>query len=270
MSENNIKVPTPADPDDVFDQFKAFVDIVKLLRTECPWDREQTHQSISRLLIEEAYEALDAIQENDDAEFAKELGDILLHIVMHSVMAEERNAFSLIDVIKKISHKMVSRHPHVFGNTSVTDQDDVLNNWENIKMAEGRKSALEGVPNNMPALLRAERIQEKASRVGFDWSDKADVVAKMDEEYNEFKVELLAADKEKAFEEFGDLLFAITNLARFEDIAPEDALQAANKKFTRRFQFVEAQAAASGRKLNEMTLAEMDEYWELAKKQGIK
>lgn len=264
------KIPTADDPKNTLQVFDSFIEIVKLLRRDCPWDREQTNESISHLLIEESYEALDAIQTNDDKEFAKELGDILLHIVMHSVMAEERGAFKLIDVINAISKKMVDRHPHVFGDTVVSGEKEVLENWEKLKVKEGKKSALEGVPQAMPALLRAERIQHKAARVGFDWDKREDVWAKVDEEYDELKVELAKGDKEKTFEEFGDFLFALVNAARFEDIVPESALQYCNRKFTRRFEFVESKAAEQGKKLSEMTLGEMDVFWNLAKEKGIK
>lgn len=270
MKENNIEIPKPNDPNNLLDVFASFVEIVKLLRLHCPWDREQTNESISHLIIEEAYEALDAIQTGNNQEFAKELGDLLLHIVMHSIMAEEQSKFNLIDVINKISEKMVSRHPHVFGEEQVSGEKQVLDNWERIKMKEGRKSALEGVPLSLPALLRAERIQHKAARVGFDWEKKEDVWDKVDEEYQELKAELKAGDKEKSFEEYGDLIFALVNAARFEDIVPESALQNANKKFTNRFQYVEEQAIAAGKKLSEMTLAEMDVFWNEAKAKGIK
>ncbi len=266
MNQKNNKVPKPSDPTNTLETFGAFIDIVKLLRKDCPWDSSQTNLSISHLLIEEAYEALDAVQTNDDKEFAKELGDILLHIVMHSVIAEERGAFSMIDVINNISQKMVNRHPHVFGDQIVSGEKEVLENWEKLKKKEGKKSALEGVPQAMPALLRAERIQHKAARVGFDWDKKEDVWAKVEEEFEELKVELARQDKEKTFEEFGDFLFALVNAARFEDIVPESALQYCNRKFTRRFEYIEQKAKEQGNRLDEMTLSEMDVFWEEAKK----
>ncbi len=270
MKENSIKIPKPNNPNDLLDVFNAFVEIVKLLRLHCPWDSEQTNESISHLMIEEAYEALDAIQSNEYQEFAKELGDLLLHIVMHAVMAEEQGKFNLIDVINKISNKMITRHPHVFGDEQVDGERQVLDNWERIKMSEGRKSALEGVPLSMPALLRAERIQHKAARVGFDWDNKSDVWAKVEEEYQELKSELEAGNREKSFEEYGDLIFALVNAARFEDIVPESALQLANKKFTNRFQYIEERAAEANKNLSEMTLAEMDALWNEAKAKEIK
>ncbi len=270
MNNSNIEIPKPNNPDDLADVFIAFVEIVKLLREHCPWDREQTNESISHLIIEEAYEALDAIQKKNDEEFSKELGDLLLHIVMHAIMAEERGAFNLIDVINRISNKMVLRHPHVFGTVQVNGEEEVLENWEKIKKSEGRKNTLDGVPLSLPALLRAERIQQKASRVGFDWDNKQDVWKKVDEEFAELKRELFAGNQEKATEEFGDLLFALVNAARFEKIVPESALQLTNSKFINRFRYVEEQARTSGRKLDEMTLEEMDELWNEAKSKGIK
>ncbi len=270
MSNKLSKVPQPDDPNNVCDVFGSFVEIVKLLRRDCPWDREQTNESISHLLIEEAYETLVAIQTKNDDEFAKELGDLLLHIVMHAVMAEQRGSFNMIDVINKISEKMVTRHPHVFGDDVVSSEREVLENWERIKMKEGRKSALEGVPIAMPALLRAERIQHKAARVGFDWDNKEDVWAKVDEEYQELKQEIAKGDKEKMNEEFGDFLFALVNAARFEDIVPESSLQMCNQKFTKRFEYIEQKVAESGKKLTDLTLAELDVFWNEAKSKGIK
>ncbi|HRS02186.1 MAG TPA: nucleoside triphosphate pyrophosphohydrolase, partial [Bacteroidota bacterium] len=224
-----------------------------------------TNESIAQLTIEEAYEVMDAVYKKDDEELSGELGDVLLHIVMHSVIAEQRQAFTLKDVIEKIHSKMVRRHPHVFGEVEVENQSQVLKNWENIKKTEREGSILDGVPIAMPALLRAERIQHKASRVGFDWNEKTDVWAKVGEEFNELKAELKAGDKQKAKEEFGDLLFALVNAARFEDIIPEESLQYANMKFTRRFQYIEKRAKELGKNLNEMTLEEMDALWDEAK-----
>ncbi len=265
-----IEIPKPKDPNNLADVFISFVEIVKLLRQHCPWDREQTNESISHLIIEEAYETLDAVQKKNDVEFAKELGDLLLHIVMHAIMAEERKAFNLIDVINKISEKMVLRHPHVFGDIKVSGEGEVLENWEKIKKQEGRKNTLDGVPISLPALLRAERIQQKASRVGFDWDNKQDVWKKVDEEYAELKAELQNGNAQKVQEEFGDLLFALVNAARFENIVPESALQLTNTKFINRFRYVEEQARKTGKDLSNMTLAEMDALWNEAKEKGIK
>ncbi len=259
------EVPLPADPESIVDQFSAFVEIVRILRTDCPWDREQTHESISHLLIEEAYETLDAIREKDDAEFSKELGDLLLHVVMHSVLAEERGAFRLRDVIDRVSAKLVHRHPHVFGDAGAESTAQVLQNWESQKMKEGRSSILQGVPKTLPALLRAQRTQEKAANVGFDWDNRTDVWAKVEEELHEFKTELLAQNRQASTEEFGDLLFALVNAGRFEQLVAEEALQSTTNKFSRRFQYIEARAREHGRDLREMTLAEMDEWWNEAK-----
>jgi len=262
----SIKIPVPKS-EEIKDLFDSFYELVWILRRECPWDKEQTNRSIAQLTIEEAYEAVDAIYKNDDGDFAGELGDLLLHIVMHSIIAEQRGAFSIKDVIKKIHHKMVTRHPHVFGEVEVSDQNEVLRNWENIKKNERTKeeSILDGVPNNLPALLRAERIQHKASRVGFDWLEKEDMWAKVEEEFKELKQELKTGDQRLKTEEFGDFLFALVNAARYEDIVAEEALQLANNKFTSRFKYIEHQANKNGQDLNKMTLEEMDAYWDEAK-----
>lgn len=266
MESANIPVPQAENPECVLEQFAAFIEIVQILRKECPWDKKQTNESISHLIIEEAYEALDAVNKKDDDGFAKELGDLLLHIVMHSVMANERKAFDLNDVIINISEKMVRRHPHVFGSVNVDGENDVLNNWEDIKKKqEGRKSTLEGVPDSLPALLKAERIQQKVSRVGFDWDNKEDVWKKVYEELGELKAEFEKNDKEKSKEELGDLLFAIVNAARHEDIVPEEALQSANRKFARRFDYIEKMAEQTGKDLKSMSLEEMDKLWDEAK-----
>ncbi len=265
---NTSKTPVPAigDQSDLSQNFIAFNELVRILRDECPWDRKQTHESISHLLIEEAYETADAITQKNDEEFSKELGDLLLHVVMHSRIAEQRGAFNLRDVIEKVFNRLVHRHPHVFGDTSVQDEHEVLQNWEALKMKEGRKSVLEGVPAFLPALLRAQRTQEKAANVGFDWDKKEDVWSKVEEEMAELKVELMANNREKASEEFGDVLFSLVNAARFEGLVAEETLQATTKKFIGRFQFIEEQAGLMDKKLSEMSLAEMDSLWNEAKK----
>lgn len=263
------EVPYPSNPDNLESWFGAFVELVAILRRDCPWDRKQTHESIAHLLIEEAYETLDAIGENNDAEFAKELGDLLLHVVMHSVIANQRGAFTMQTVIEKVFHKLVHRHPHVFGEGDARNEQEVKQKWEELKMKEGRVSTLDGVPKAMPALLRAQRMQEKAANVGFDWENREGAWEKTVEEFHELEHELKAGDKEKTAEEFGDFLFALVNTARFEGIIAEDMLQSANQKFTRRFQFIEARAAETGKRLKEMTLAEMDEIWNEAKKLGM-
>jgi len=266
--KDKIEVPKAKNPDSIEEQFSTFVEIVKLLRIHCPWDRKQTNESIAPLLIEEAYETITAIEAKDDKEFQKELGDLLLHIVMHSVMAEERNAFTLLDVIKGIQDKLVYRHPHVFGSVEVSGEDEVLKNWEELKQKEGRNSVLEGVPPNLPALLRAERIQFKASRVGFDWEKSEQVWEKVIEELNELKS---ACDNNEPTsrieEELGDLLFAIVNFARFLGLSPEIALQKTNNKFIKRFQTIEAEAAKMNKHISELSLEQMDEIWNSAKSQ---
>ncbi|MBR3091119.1 MAG: nucleoside triphosphate pyrophosphohydrolase [Bacteroidetes bacterium] len=265
------KIPIPDNPDSVVSQMENFIKIVKLLRQDCPWDHEQSHNSLSHLLIEEAYEAVDAINRGDMNELTKELGDILLHIVMHSVIASETNEFSFIDVIKSISNKMIYRHPHVFeidGNdtgSEINTSEQVLDNWEKRKMKEGRTSVLEGVPADLPSLLRAERIQEKAARVGFDWINKQDVWAKVHEELGELKEEIDSNNQNKKEAEFGDVFFALVNAARFEKIVPEHALQITNLKFTKRFQYIEKRAKELNLNLSDMSLEEMDRFWNEAK-----
>lgn len=265
MEIGKTKVPVAKNQESIEEQFTALVEIIAILRKECPWDRAQTNESIAHLMIEETYETIDAIHKQDDAEFSKELGDLLLHIIMHSIMAEERKAFGLLDVIKKIQHKLVTRHPHVFGNVDVENSEQVMENWEAIKMKEGQESILDGVPAALPSLLRAERIQHKASRVGFDWEDKKDVWLKVYEELNELRHEIANGDQHKITEEFGDFLFALVNAARFENIVAEEALQFTNEKFTRRFQYIEKRAREMNKALKEMTLAEMDALWDEAK-----
>lgn len=262
---NNIPVPKPKNPEDLGEQFINFVEIVKLLRTHCPWDRKQTNSSIAYLLIEEAYETLESIQNQNYQEFSKELGDLLLHIVMHSIMAEELSKFSLLDVLKGIQEKLVFRHPHVFGTTEVNGVADVLRNWEELKKQEGKKSTLDGVPKSLPALLRAERIQEKASKVGFDWEKSQDVWNKVIEEIDELHRAVNSDSKIKIEEEFGDLIFALVNYARFIGISPELALQKANDKFIRRFKSIEEFAEQNNQFLSEMTLEQIDAIWNKTK-----
>ena len=220
------------------DSFKKFIKIVKRLRKECPWDREQTHQSIRHSLIEETYEVIEAIDQQDLIELKRELGDVLLHIVLHAVMAEEEQAFTLNDVIESISEKMTRRHPHVFGNTQVKNAHEVKKNWEHIKLKEGRTSVIDGVPKEMPALLRALRIQEKASKVGFDWKKKRDVWKKVAEEIKELSGAEQSKKQDRIEEEFGDVLFALVNYSRFIGVNPEFALNGSTNKFTKRFSHV--------------------------------
>lgn len=257
--------PTPSHPDNPIDQFTAFVELVRILRVECPWDRKQTHQSISHLLVEEVYEALEALEHKDFDGFSAELGDILLHIVMHAVIAEERGAFSLAQLIDRIRTKLIERHPHVFGSASVSDASDVSRNWEQLKMKEGRTSVLDGVPKSLPALLRAQRIQEKAANVGFDWDNSADVWNKVEEEFGELQAELQNGARDSQTEEFGDALFALINAGRHAGMVGEESLQRANDKFMRRFQYIERKAAAQGAQVKQLTLEQMDALWNEAK-----
>lgn len=266
MENNKFDIPKAKDVNNLAEQFIVLVDIIRILRKECPWDKKQTNESIAHLLIEECYETIDSIEKHDDEGFSKELGDLLLHVIMHAVMAEERNSFNLVDVIKKIQKKLVYRHPHVFGDVKVNGADEVVQNWEALKMNEGRESILDGVPKTLPALLRAERIQHKASNVGFDWTDKRDVWAKVEEELSEVKENILSGNSRDTANEFGDLIFAIVNAARFENVVPEEVLQRTNNKFSHRFKFIEKKAHQMNRNLKDMTLAEMDEIWDEAKK----
>ncbi len=257
-------------------KFQEFVKIVKRLRKECPWDREQTNDSIKAATIEEAYEVVEAIDNKDYEELKKELGDLLLHVIFHSTIAEESNYFNLEDVIDSIQEKLIRRHPHVFGNTKVSDAEEVKKNWEEIKLEEGRKSVVDGVPVNLPALQRAHRLQEKASKVGFDWENKEDVWKKVIEEIEEMhEIENLKSQipnlkdeeiNEKLESEIGDVFFALVNYSRFLGINPENALRRTNEKFIKRFNYVEKKIVESGKSLRESSLKEMDIYWEESKK----
>jgi XTP/dITP diphosphohydrolase len=232
------------------------------LREKCPWDMKQTLESLRHLSIEEVYELGDAILDGDMDEVKKELGDVFLHLVFYSRIASETEAFDIADVLNSICEKLISRHPHIYGDTVVKDEAEVLSNWEKLKLKEGKKSVLEGVPRSLPAMVKAQRIQDKAKGVGFDWDNADQVWEKVLEELNEFKE---AKTKEDQEEEFGDLLFSLINYARFKGIHPEDALEKTNKKFIYRFQYLETESAKDGKQMGEMTLNEMDEYWNRAK-----
>ena len=232
----------------------------------CPWDREQTHESLVRFLIEETYEVIEAINQQDMNEMANEMGDLLLQIVFHAALAEREGAFSFADVARTVSKKMVDRHPHVFGSMQLETAEDVLDNWEGFKKKEGKKYLLEGIPKGLPALLRAEKMQEKAARVGFDWPDVQGAVLKFKEEVDE----LVAAQKtEDKIEEMGDVFFSLVNVARLQGIEPEQALQAANDKFQRRFHYIEKKLEATGSKFQDFDLESLDEIWEEAKSSGL-
>lgn len=247
--------------------FIELVEVVRKLRKECPWDREQTHKSIRHNLIEEAYETVEAIDNDDFEELKRELGDLLLHVVMHSIMAEEGGKFTLDDVISLIKEKLVYRHPHVFGDLKVDNSKEVKHNWEKLKQSENnRDSVISGIPKSLPALIKAYRVQEKASSVGFDWKHPDDVWKKVEEEIKELKRTIQTNEQNKIEEEFGDLLFAIVNYSRFLKINPESALNRAIEKFTRRFQSIERELKSRGKDIYSTTLEEMDEIWEKVKR----
>jgi len=243
--------------------FDRLLTIMDELRENCPWDKKQTMETLRHLTIEETYELSDAIIENDLDEVKKELGDLMLHLVFYARLGSERKEFDVADVLNGVSEKLIRRHPHIYGDTKVDGEQEVKENWEKIKLQEkGNQSVLGGVPKSLPALVKAMRIQEKARGVGFDWDSQDQVWDKVKEELNEFEAE---SEGEKQKEEFGDLLFSLINYARFVDINPEESLERTNKKFIKRFQFLEAESKKDGKRMGEMTLEEMDVYWERAK-----
>ncbi len=248
------------------EKFENLWAIMKRLRQECPWDKEQTHDSIKAATLEETYEMIEAIDLKDYNELKAELGDLLLHIVFHSAIAEENKNFSLNDVIDSITDKLIRRHPHIFSDTKVADTKEILKNWEEIKLSEGRDSVLEGVPKNLPSLARAYRLQEKASKVGFDWEKKEDVWKKVIEEIEEMHEMEKACNQDEFEKEMGDVFFALTNYARFLGVNPENALRLTNEKFIARFSYVEKKIKESGKTVSESTLSEMDKFWEESKK----
>ncbi len=250
--------------DDKLKAFNRLLTIMDELREQCPWDRKQTMESLRHLTIEEMYELADAILEEDLEEVKKELGDIMLHLVFYAKIASEKGAFDIADSLNAVCDKLVHRHPHIYGDVKVTSEEEVKANWEKLKLKEGNKSVLAGVPSSLPAMVKAARIQEKARGVGFDWDDKEQVWEKVQEELHEFKVEQ-DNNTDKVEEEFGDLLFSLINYARFVGVNPENALERTNKKFIKRFQYLEEQSKADGKQMGEMTLEEMDEYWNKAK-----
>lgn len=251
--------------------FSRLLDIMDDLREKCPWDRKQTISSLRHLTIEETYELSDAIMRQDMQDIKKEIGDLMLHLVFYAKIASETNTFTLTEVLDSLSDKLIFRHPHIYGDVKATTEEEVKQNWEQLKIKEGNESVLGGVPVSLPALVKAMRIQEKARGAGFDWEEKNQVWDKVQEELQEFKQELdphtlSPADPEKATDEFGDLLFSLVNYARFVNINPEEALEKTNLKFIRRFQYMEKESAKDGHKLSDLTLKQMDEYWERAKK----
>jgi len=247
------------------DALEQLLTIMDELRVGCPWDKKQTLESLRHLTIEEVYELGDAILDNDLEEVKKELGDLLLHIVFYSKIGSESGAFDIADVANSISEKLIFRHPHIYSNVEVKDEEEVKRNWEALKLKEGRKSVLEGVPKSLPAMVKASRIQDKVKGVGFDWDNAEDVWKKVEEETEEFHEAVANNDKKAMEEEFGDLMFSMINYARFMKINPDDALEKTNKKFIRRFQYIEEQARKNSKTVQDMSLEEMDVFWEEAK-----
>jgi MazG family protein len=246
--------------------FDQLLDVMKRLRRECPWDREQTNDSIKGHTIEEAYEVVEAIDDGNDAELQSELGDLLLHVVFHSEIAAGDGRFTIDDVLRSIIEKLVRRHPHIFSDTVVENSDDVKKNWEQIKMDEGRESVIDGVPRSLPALLKAYRMQDKASKIGFDWEHGEDVWNKVREEIEELRVAVESRNGADIEDEMGDVLFSLVNYSRFAQVNPEDALRRTISKFDRRFRHVEKRLRETGREPREASLEEMDRYWEEAKR----
>jgi XTP/dITP diphosphohydrolase len=249
-------------------QLKAFerlLTIMDELREQCPWDRKQTMESLRHLTIEEVYELGDSILDNDLDEVKKELGDVLLHIVFYSKIGSETNTFDIADVCNSICDKLVARHPHIYGDVIVENEEDVKRNWEQLKLKEGKSSVLEGVPKSLPAMVKANRIQDKVAGVGFDWEHPEQVFEKVEEELAELKAEIAKGNSDAIESEFGDVLFSMINYARFLKVNPENALERTNKKFIKRFQYLESKAKDLDKSLKDMTLSEMDVFWEKAK-----
>ena len=252
---------------------KAFIRLVEImdrLREECPWDKKQTIDSLRYLTIEEMYELSDAILDKNMDEIKKELGDLMLHIVFYSRIASEKKHFDITDVLDSISDKLIHRHPHIYGDVVVNDVKQVKENWEKLKLKEGKKSVLEGVPKSLPAIVKAYRIQEKVRGIGFDWQNKNQVWDKFQEEIEEFQREEKKNDSEKMEEEFGDVLFSLVNYSRFVNINPEDALEKTNKKFIRRFQFMEQKIKEDGLDLSKLSFEQMNTFWDMAKVSCLK
>lgn len=249
--------------------FGRLLDVLDRLRKECPWDRKQTNESLRPNTIEEVYELCDALMKNDRRDICKELGDVIMHVMFYAKIGEETGDFDIADVCNKEADKLIFRHPHVYGEATANTAQEVLESWEQIKLKEkdGNKSVLSGVPQALPSVIKAYRIQEKARNVGFDWEDKEDVWDKVQEELDELKAELMRGDKEKSTHELGDFLFSVINAARLYKLNPDTALEHTNQKFTRRFNYIEEHSIKAGKPLTEMTLSEMDELWNEAKKE---
>jgi len=246
--------------------FGRLLDIMDELRSKCPWDKKQTFESLRHLTIEETYELGDAILNNDFQEIKKELGDVLLHIVFYAKIGSETNHFDIADVANSISEKLIHRHPHIYSNVVVKNEDDVKRNWENLKLKEGKNSVLEGVPKSLPAMVKANRIQDKVAGVGFDWEKPEQVWEKVQEELNELNAEIVKGNTDNIEAEFGDVLFSMINYARFINVNPENALERTNKKFINRFQYLETEAKKISKPLHDMSLEEMDVFWNESKK----
>ena len=246
--------------------FGRLLDIMDELRSKCPWDKKQTFESLRHLTIEETYELAEAILNNDLQEIKKELGDVLLHIVFYAKIGSETNDFDIADVAEAISEKLIHRHPHIYSDVEVKNEDDVKQNWEKLKLKEGKNSVLEGVPKSLPSMVKANRIQDKVAGVGFDWEKPEQVWEKVQEELSELNTEIKNGNTNKIEAEFGDVLFSMINYARFINVNPENALERTNKKFINRFQYLEQAAKKVGKSLHDMSLAEMDIYWNESKK----
>lgn len=257
--------------EDKIEAFGRFLDILDELREKCPWDKKQTNESLRSNTIEETYELCDALIKNDQEEICKELGDVLLHIGFYAKIGSENNEFDIKDVCDKLCDKLIFRHPHIFGDKKVDSVDDVLTNWEELKLKEkgGNKRVLSGVPDALPALIKAYRIQDKARNIGFDWEEKEQVWDKVKEEFSELQEEIRTMHKDEMEQEFGDLFFSIINAARKYDINPENALERTNQKFIRRFNYLEDHTLKEGIQLKNMTLEEMDKIWDEAKEKGL-
>ena len=245
--------------------FNSLLDIMDELREKCPWDKKQTLESLRHLTIEETYELADAILDNDLEEVKNELGDLLLHIVFYAKIGSETKAFDIGDVAEGIAEKLIHRHPHIYGEASVADEEEVKKNWEKLKLKEGRNSVLEGVPKSLPAMIKASRIQDKVAGVGFDWEASEQVWEKVQEELSELNTEVKNGNTQNMESEFGDVLFSMINYARFIGVNPENALERTNKKFSNRFQYLENAAKTSGKELAGMSLNEMELYWQKSK-----
>lgn len=255
--------------DEAINEFKRLLEIMLRLRKECPWDRAQTNETLRTMTIEEVYELSEAILENDDKKIKEELGDIMLHLMFYSIIADEKDSFDITDVLRVLNEKLIRRHPHIFSDVTVNNANEVKQNWEKIKLNEGKKSVLEGVPPHLPSMVKAYRLQEKAKGVGFDWENINQVYDKLSEEISELHNAINSANQQNIEEELGDVFFALINYSRFLNVNPDDALEKANKKFIYRFKYIEQKANDTGSKINNLSLEEMDKLWDEAKKKII-